>query len=1290
MPILVSCVGAETIVVSGELVHLYTTVILVDCDHGNDSNGCGSSSQPCKTLAQAASALENNTLIYIPNSSECQLTQLVNITGYNNNIGIVGNANLTIKCSQKEAGLYLALVNNLLLANITFSSCGALFASASINTSSYMSVKTTDKMNAAVYVINSTNMTVYSTQFHSSTGIGLAVYNTNGNIRIIDCNFTDNHLPDWLNDSAGGGGMLLHYSYCTPGLTACDPTTNTHNSNSNITVHTCHFNGNKASSHEDRKLIIRDAGVVTTALGKGGGLQVVLAGHSSGNTVSLQNTVFYNNTADVGGALGLILKDNASSNTMTILACSLEGNTAADNGGALRAAIEFYDCDNCVSDNVLSVRDSEFVSNSAKWGGAVEFFSSQRNVSSPTNTLAFQNCTWDSNTADTAGIVDISQDAFTTQRHGFMPVPVFENCTFVNNTLSASQLGVLSVQSCDIHFQSHVHFHNNLGTALYLFDASVVILNGTVANFTNNTGTNGGAVTLFGSSALRLTSNTSLNFIGNKALEYGGAVYYYCTSPSLLYSFSCFIDYNMNTTNSTMAIYFADNEASVFGHAIYATTLLPCARAYGTGKTIDEKVQHVFTQRPFFYRYPYHHGLIGTTPHQLLFDPQKAHPLETAPGQPFQTGVSAVDELNQTVDAVIHTVITRGSEFAGIDSAYSYTADGIIQLTGIPNNSARVELSLQTIGPNKIKTSMRIRLTDCPSGYYLKQNSTHSVCQCSANVAKYQYSGISRCNADTFKAVLNNGYWAGCLDNGLFVTSQCPLGFCNHTSQDFVLPYGCEKVNEQLCGSMHRKGILCGECEENRTVYYHSNRYKCGQCDYPKLGLLFYALTELLPLTMVFFLIVIFGVSFTSGPANSFIFFAQVLNFFDVTSLGSLQFPETVMYLTSIYQFIFGAFNFDFFKLDIFSFCLWRGASIMDVFVFKYVTTAYAITLLAVFILAVRCIPRCYSCLQRCVFRPPVTTSLIQGISALLIISYTQCAKVSFQIMTAQSLRARDLRKVKTVVFLSGETDYFSYAHLPYAIPALFVIALTTIPPAVLIIHPTFTKGCRKDAYTLLAEVNEEHDRVSLFSRWQNRLTPFFDSFQGCFKDNCRYFAGLFFLYRLAISIAFAFSDNGMELYFTLEVIVIIMLALHAVVQPYQHSFFNKLDVAIFADLALINGMSIYNFYWAQLEYTKTVTVTSSIQLALIYLPLIYMSVVVLLKIGVRFKRVRRLKWIRRLDNHVPLFIYDYDDDYERLTPSSSFNEERLPTRLFEERAYHRPRPQEPAYSAIASARVTL
>ena len=46
------------------------------------------------------------------------------------------------------------------------------------------------------------------------------------------------------------------------------------------------------------------------------------------------------------------------------------------------------------------------------------------------------------------------------------------------------------------------------------------------------------------------------------------------------------------------------------------------------------------------------------------------------------------------------------------------------------------------------------------------------------------------------------------------------------------------------------------------------------------------------------------------------------------------------------------------------------------------------------------------------------------------------------------------------------------------------------------------------------------------YSRLRLKFMPFLDSFQACFKDKYRFFAGLYFTYRIAIAL-FSFQRDS-------------------------------------------------------------------------------------------------------------------------------------------------------------------
>ena len=229
----------------------------------------------------------------------------------------------------------------------------------------------------------------------------------------------------------------------------------------------------------------------------------------------------------------------------------------------------------------------------------------------------------------------------------------------------------------------------------------------------------------------------------------------------------------------------------------------------------------------------------------------------------------------------------------------------------------------------------------------------------------------------------------------------------------------------------------------------------------------------------------------------------------------------------------------------------------------------------------------------------------------------------------------------------------------PYAIPAVLVLLLMSIPPLLLIAYPTLAKLWNLCSCHLCNR--EDRKCTDCCTLWFLRFVPFMDAFQGCYKDNCRYFAGLYFVYRLAFTMAFAFTDTVVSGYFCLEVIIIAILAIHAILQPYEKRYYNVIDTAIFANLAFINGISLYNCYLLKFQGDDgTVVVTTSIQTLLIYLPILYISAMTLLKLMVLVRRNQSMAWIRRVNKYIPL-MDEHLQDY-----SYSFNEERVPFRLFE------------------------
>ena len=1143
---------------------------------------------------------------------------------------------------------------------------------------------TTLEFRSAVYILNSTNVTIESTQFLNGTGVGVSIFDTGGFVTILDSIFSGNAVKtEEQSIYPGGGGIYIEHTYCTPGRTSeCDYRHNPYNSDNTYRIHSCSFSDNHASTLDDKH--IPEKGTQTLRLGKGGGVSISLKGQSEYNRFTISSCWFANNSALYGGGLDISLQDSAGHNNIIVKDCLLEKNVAAHDGGGARLGWVFYGCE-CLNGNVIQFLNSIFAENDALWGGGTELFSSRtRNAALVTNAVNFTNCSWVGNSAKIGAALDLSPEAWSSLTDGYLPIPVFDTCNFLGNKLVdrdshysevMQPSGILFSNTFTVNFSASVTFRSNNGTAIYTSAGSINVLVNATIHFEGNQGIQGGAIALIGYSALRTFPDSKLFFINNTATDRGGGIFALSIDETdFIYSCNCFIRYYNSTEsphNWKSYFYFENNIAKSYGHSIYATSLLPCARAATTNVSESIDISHVFRWpwAPFNYSDPDKDYNIASDPATVNLN-ISASEIEFSPGEVYNLHPYAEDDLGNVIQSVYKASTSNESNPVQIESTFVYVSDGNILITG-PVNST-FQLNFETIGFRRNGTSVTVTLADCPPGYVIQGNSE---CVCSARTDE-RYAGISQCDNGHFRGLLNKGFWAGCSEDGVLMTAECPLGYCHDAgSEEAAIPLSknCKELDEYLCGAKNRTGLLCGQCKGNLSIYYHSQRYLCGECNDDRFGFLYYFLSELVPLTILFVVIIIFNINLTSGLANSFILYAQVLDFFDVTALGTYTLPPVVSALTDIYRFLFGFLNLDFFRLDAASFCLWKGATVLDVLVFKYVTTAYAMVLLVILVICFKYLP-CNRCLQfkRDRREQVIQGSVIHGIAAFLIISYAQCAKVSFQILTRVDLRGKRLRPEKQVVFLSGSTQFFSYEHLPYAVPAIFVLCtICTLPPVILMVYPAVNKivelfrrgeepregrhhnDMRNGGRQPCADEPQERD---FLISWEQRgvakyvpymrsccrvanLKPLLDSFQGCYKGHFRFFAGLYFVYRLAISAAFAFSTSAIQLYVCLVAVVVIMLTLHAIAQPYEKRYYNIVDAFIFADLTIINGISLYDYYWAQYQSTheSVLKTFSSFQVVLIYLPILYIVIILSLKLACRFSEKVRRK-LTSINQYVPLF----------------------------------------------------
>ena len=110
----------------------------------------------------------------------------------------------------------------------------------------------------------------------------------------------------------------------------------------------------------------------------------------------------------------------------------------------------------------------------------------------------------------------------------------------------------------------------------------------------------------------------------------------------------------------------------------------------------------------------------------------------------------------------------------------------------------------------------------------------------------------------------------------------CP--FIGHYNTAYVaalfyirLPSNVSLLNEFMCGPLNREGPLCGRCKDGYGIALYSYTLQCSKCWEHGYGWALYYFMELFPITVMYFLVVIFHIRATSSPLSALVFMSQIV-----------------------------------------------------------------------------------------------------------------------------------------------------------------------------------------------------------------------------------------------------------------------------------------------------------------------------------------------------------------------------------------------------------------------------
>ena len=1224
-------------------------------------------------------------------------------------IAITGNASgsssVTIFCFTENSGLSFVRVQNIAFGNVKLTNCSSKQNGTSQNVTNSGEFELLP-VQTALYFSNCTNISMEGVVVtNSPNGSAVTVYNTVGTNTFTGCEFSYNSGPVTSPVSGGGGGSLsgggggvyVEFSYCIPGNTNCQNSNEQSSSSNNGSFYIftdCIFTYNSATfsgayselssfiSHKERHL----------SFGLGGGLSIFLCGNATENSFLISRCNFSGNSAEIGGGFYVEFADTSSSNNVTVIDTLLSNNSCSSGrgGGANVAHFSYQD-----DVNSANFTGCNFTQNEALKGGGLRMVAVQQNFN-----LFLSGLRFDTNRGLFGGAVLIQIKAITMAERS--PSILIQNCSFLCNSVHANELysgphevgvGIVYVESVDVTFDGKNTFEDNKGSALALVEASANVTN-TTMYFTNNFAVNGGALSLLGSAKLLIDQHTYIMFDSNRAYSKGGAIFNkYTERNTYIFTTNCFVVHqNGSLTPDEWGARFIFRENSdVLGrNAIQTTSALSC------DPTQMRNLSSVFCWKNWSYQYNGQDShdcskYIRTAPGNITINTNTSRNgtffVKAYPGEVTEIPISVFDDLNHTTKAIFSAIgnnISKNvssAEGAVLDPDYTYLFNDKIRVLGTPNHS--VQIDLNSVGDRNWHVLFYVNLTECPPGLRLLptirdiNNGSNSslpysggdedwmdiveeeedeecvwkACVCIDNPEESLQSSV-RCSSST-NASLLSGYWMGLerVDGEEeYVVSPCPSGFCQTATHMYIpLPKYRQELDEHVCGVHHRRGRVCGQCVEGHGPVVSSGSFECVSCDISShmlsLHIFYYVLSVYVPLFLLFLIIIVFNIKLTTGPANAFILFSQVIsstlniNADNRIPLNSIS--PNIDTLLKAYQFPYGIFNLQFFELFVPKkhLCFGTHLNALDLLLLEYLVAFSPLLMILAIVGVYRIIGRCNWCsvyLCRLCGNKRICKnssdrlrkSTVPAIASFILLSYTKFSLTSSLTMAPAFLMTLSGKQAPQWYFYYAGHEAFSNTEniFRYILPATLVfMTFVVIPPLLLLDYPLRLLERTLRLCPLLWRLYPS-----------GKIHILLDAFQGCYKDRYRWFAGLYFLFRLLINLANAMCKD-IQQFFIQEFFCIVFALLVLFFRPYRRRFYllNYFDSLIFLNLAVINLITLY-LYVSQRRVALLSVLLFSVQYILVLLPLVYMVVYVMWRVlPIPRVRTRVREWLEtRRHNH--------------------------------------------------------
>ena len=398
------------------------------------------------------------------------------------------------------------------------------------------------------------------------------------------------------------------------------------------------------------------------------------------------------------------------------------------------------------------------------------------------------------------------------------------------------------------------------------------------------------------------------------------------------------------------------------------------------------------------------------------------------------------------------------------------------------------------------------------------------------------------------------------------------------------------ELNNMTCKPYNRYSAQCQHCMDGYGPAAFSDGVTCADCSGHKYLWLLNLAFQLMAVTLMYLVVILFQIKGTCSPFNILITNCQLgLNAIMISS----KFYNNLICITNktftkIFLTIIGVLNLDFFRFVIPPLCISPSLKLVHTLLFDYIIAVYPILVTAVIYVAIELYDR--NCRVIILLSSPFRLfwcrnwrpkeTILSTCATFLLLSYSKFLFVSVSLLFNVSTYActGEVTPDSSVLLYDPSIKFLSSEHVPYVILALSAITIfVLLPPLLLLLYPTklfrkFLSCCG-------------------FRRW-DILQLVMDVFQGWYKDGTegtydyRPLSAFYMIQRIAFCLAYLKYLISREhiLYGAIVGLLYALLGMMFLTfKPYKVNWMNLGDGNIFLFLAsftLTHGLTTKVTYY--------------------------------------------------------------------------------------------------------------